>query len=90
MPFRQGYGGVYDEATLARLQDIFEYVWLVLADLGEPKISREKLAGMIIGCHEKGMTAEGIKEYLTVDLTAKPLVPARNREGIAPIGEESS
>ena len=32
MPFREGYGGVYDEATLARLQDIFEYVWLALAD----------------------------------------------------------
>jgi len=40
-------------------------------DLGEPKISREDLAGMIIGCHAKGMTAEVIKEFLIVDLSRK-------------------
>jgi hypothetical protein len=71
MPFREGYGGIYDEATLARLQDIFEYVWLALAHAGEPNMSRNDLAGMIIGCHEKGMTAEVIKEFLTVDLSRK-------------------
>jgi hypothetical protein len=26
---------------------------------------------MIIGCYEKGMSAEAIKEFLSVDLTAK-------------------
>ena len=62
---------MYDEATLARLQDVYEYVWLVMVDLGEPKITRDNLAGMIIGCHEKGMSAEAIKEFLTVDLNAK-------------------
>jgi hypothetical protein len=56
---------------LARLQDIFEYVWLALADSGEPNISRNDLADMIIGCHEKGMTAEVIKEFLTADLSRK-------------------
>ena len=71
MPFREGYGGVYDEATLARLQDIFEYVWLALSDLSEPKMSRDDLAGIIIGCHEKGTSAEAIKEFLTADLTTK-------------------
>jgi hypothetical protein len=71
MPFREGYGGVYDEATLTRLQDIYEYVWLALVDLGEPKMNRDDLAGMIIGCYEKGMSAEAIKEFLSVDLTAK-------------------
>ena len=71
MPFREGYNGVYDEATLAHLQDIFEYVWLAMVDLGEPKITRDDLAGMIIGCHEKGMSVEAIKEFMTVDLTTK-------------------
>jgi len=71
MPFREGYGGVYDEATLSRLQDIYEYVWLALVDVGEPKITRDDLAGMIIGCYEKGMSAEAIKEFLSVDLTAR-------------------
>ena len=77
MTFREGYGGVYDDATLARLQDIYEYVWLSMVDLGAPKITRDDLAGMIIGCHEKGMNAEAIKEFLTVDLTTKTqaLVP---------------
>jgi hypothetical protein len=71
MPFREGYAGVYDEATLARLQDIFEYVWLAMVDLGEAKTTRDELAGMIIGCHEKGMSAEASKEFLAADLTAK-------------------
>src|SRR5215213_4189559 len=71
MPFREGYRGVYDEVTLARLQDIYEYVWLALVDLGDPKITRDDLAGMIIGCYEKGMSAEAIKEFLSVDLTAR-------------------
>jgi hypothetical protein len=71
MPFREGYAGVYDEATLVRLQDIYEYVWLAMVDLGEPRITRNDLAAMIMGCHEKGMSAEATKEFLTVDLTAK-------------------
>jgi hypothetical protein len=70
MPFRDGYTRVYDKATLARLQDIYEYVWLAMVDLDEPKLTRDDLAGMIIGCHDKGMSAEAIKDFLTV-LTAK-------------------
>jgi len=45
-----------------------DYVWLAVVDFGEPKITRDDLARMIIGCHEKGMSAEGTKEFLTADL----------------------
>jgi hypothetical protein len=71
MPFREGYGGVYDPATLARLQDIFEHVWQAMVDGKAPIFSRDDLARMIIKAYDSGMPADAIKEVLTADIGTK-------------------
>jgi hypothetical protein len=64
MPFRKGYEGVYDQATLDLLQDILEFVWLALSDAFAPSVSREKIAGMVLAAHNGGMTPDRIKEQV--------------------------
>jgi hypothetical protein len=71
MPFREGYGGVYDPATLARLQDILEHVWQAMVDGKTPIFSRDDLAGMIIRAYDSGMPAETIKEVLVAETDKK-------------------
>jgi hypothetical protein len=49
VPFRKGYEGIYDQATLEHLQDILEFVWRALVDGGTPpSVSREDVARMVI------------------------------------------
>jgi hypothetical protein len=67
MPFREGYAGVYDAATLARLQDIFEYVWKEMIAGRVPVFDRDDVARMIIKAHDSGMDAEAIKAVLTAE-----------------------
>jgi hypothetical protein len=67
MPFREGYGGVYDPVTLARLQDILEHVWQAMVDGKTPIFSRDDLARMIIKAYDSGMPAETIKEVLAAE-----------------------
>jgi hypothetical protein len=64
MPFRKGYEGVYDQATLERLQDILEFVWLAITDAVAPSMSRENVASLVLAAHESGMTPERIKEHV--------------------------
>lgn len=64
MPFRKGYEGVYDQATLDLLQDILEFVWLAMTDAFAPSVSREKIAGMVVAAHKAGMTPDRIKEHV--------------------------
>jgi hypothetical protein len=74
MPFRQGYEGVYDQATLALLQDIFEYVWLAVADsLSSTEVSREYIAHRILAAHEAGLTPEAIRNRVILELTRSNL-----------------
>jgi hypothetical protein len=85
MPFRQGYEGVYDHATLALLQDIFEYVWLAVADsLSSKEVTRDYIAHRIIAAHEAGLSPEAIKNRVILELTQKNLsdaqVPRGNRD----------
>jgi hypothetical protein len=64
MPFRKGYEGVYDQATLERLQDILEFVWLAITDAVAPSISRDDLARLVLEGHEAGMSPDRIKEHV--------------------------
>jgi hypothetical protein len=68
MPFRQGYEGVYDQATLARLQDVFEYIWLAITDTLAPLVSREDIARQVLAAHESGMPPDRIKEQVLAGL----------------------
>ena len=67
MPFREEYAGVYDAGTLARLQDIFEYVWKEMIGGRAPIFDRDDVARMIIKAHDSGMDAETIKAVLTAE-----------------------
>jgi hypothetical protein len=64
MPFRHEYGDIYDQPTLSRLQDVFEYVWLAAVDAGRSPLSRERVARLIIEAHESGMTPEQMKDFV--------------------------
>jgi hypothetical protein len=64
MPFRHEYSDVYDQLTLDRLQDIFEYVWLAVVDIRRSPPSREQVARLIIEAHEAGMTPEQMKDFV--------------------------
>ena len=68
MPFRKGYEAVYDQATLARLQDVFEYVWLAITDTLAPSVSREEVARQVLAAHESGITPDRIKEQVLAGL----------------------
>jgi hypothetical protein len=72
MPFRDGYTGVYDAATLAKLQGIFEYVWQEMIDGRAPIFDRDDLARLIIKAHDSGMDAETIKAVLTTEAGTAP------------------
>jgi hypothetical protein len=85
MPFRKGYEGVYDQATLARLQDVLEYVWLAITDTLAPSVSREEVARQVLAAHESGMPPERIKEQVLVELlqpkvrgTGRPACPVES------------
>jgi hypothetical protein len=67
MPFRYGPPGAYDAATLAKLQNIFEYVWQEMIGGTAPIFNRDELARMIIKAHDSGMDAETIKAVLTAE-----------------------
>jgi hypothetical protein len=67
MPFRDGYTGAYDAATLAKLQNIFEYVWQEMIGGRAPIFDRDELARMIIKAHDSGMDAQTIKAVLTAE-----------------------
>jgi hypothetical protein len=71
MPFREGHAGVYDAATLARLQMIFEYVWQEMIGGRAPIFARDDVARMIIKAHDAGMDAETIKSVLTAEAATK-------------------
>ena len=63
MPFRSGdYTGVFDQATLAQLQEVFDAVWVTT---GKNTISRDELARLIIQAHNDGLDADGIKRRLS-------------------------
>jgi hypothetical protein len=64
MPFREGYGSIFDAPTRATLQDVFEFVWLAMTDAFAPSVSREKIAGMVVAAHKAGMTPDHIKEQV--------------------------
>jgi len=68
MPFREGYAGVYDAATLIRLQNIFEHVWQEMIKGRAPIFDRDELARMIIKAHDTGMDADTIKSILTAEI----------------------
>jgi hypothetical protein len=68
MPCRKGCEGDYDQATLARLQDVFEYVWLAITDTLAPSVSREEVARQVLAAHESGMSPDRIKEHVIVEL----------------------
>ena len=67
MPFRDRYIGVYDAATLAKLQNIFEYVWQEMIGGRAPIFDRDEVARMIIEAHDSGMDDETIKAVLTAE-----------------------
>jgi hypothetical protein len=68
VPFRKGYEGVYDQASLERLQEILEFVWLALVDGGTPPVSREDVARMIIAAYEQGVPPERMKVQLVQEI----------------------
>jgi hypothetical protein len=77
MPFRKGYEGVYDQATLALLQDVFEYVWLAITDTLAPLVSREEIARQVLAAHESGLAPDRIKEQVLAELL-RPKVTGRS------------
>ena len=86
MPFRKGYEGVYDQVTLTQLQDIFEFVWLAVADsLSCAEVSREYIAHRIIAAHEAGLVPEAIKNKVILELTQPdmPLKQGESRDAMA-------
>jgi hypothetical protein len=70
MPFRENYRHLYDASTLARLQDVFEFVWLATVDAGIVA-SRAHIARLIIEAHDAGMTPEGIKDSVLSKFATK-------------------
>jgi len=78
MPFRKGYEGVYDQATLALLQDVFEYVWL--ANTLAPLVSREEVARQVLAAHEAGLAPDSIKERVLAELL-RPAVSGPSPSG---------
>ena len=85
MPSCKSYEGVDDQATLARLQDVFEYVWLAITDTLAPSVSREEVARQVLAAHESGMPPERIKEQVLVELlqpkvrgTSRPACPVES------------
>jgi hypothetical protein len=68
MPFRSGdYAGVFDQATLAQLQEVFDAVWLAATTRKIP-ISRDELARLILQAHKDGLDADCIKSKLSAAL----------------------
>jgi hypothetical protein len=61
MPFRNPAGQIYDQATLSLLQDVLEYVWLIVTDRGLPA-TRENVAASILSAYTQGMSPEAIRE----------------------------
>jgi hypothetical protein len=68
MPFRKGYEGVYDQATLDRLQDILECIWLAIVDAGQTSVAREDVARMIISAYDSGMKLEVIGDSVIAEI----------------------
>ena len=61
MPFRSSdYEGVFDQATLKQLQQVFDAVWPVVTT-GKTSISRDELARLILEAHKDGLDADDIK-----------------------------
>jgi len=60
MPFRKGFEGVYDQATLNVVQDSFEFIRQAISDAGL-LLSREAVARMVIDAYESGMRPELIR-----------------------------
>jgi hypothetical protein len=67
MPF-EGYGSVFDPPTRLKLQDVFEFVWLVVIDADLGAISRNELAALIVKAHNSGMQPEAIKDAVLYEL----------------------
>jgi hypothetical protein len=68
MPFYKGYEGIYDQATLARLRDIFEFVWLAITDAVAPSVSREDIARLVVAVYEAGIPPDRIKEQVIAEI----------------------
>jgi hypothetical protein len=47
VPFRKGYEALYDQTTLADLQDTLEHVWLAIKDVHVGLVAREDIAQLI-------------------------------------------
>jgi hypothetical protein len=71
MPFRRGYEGVYSRDTLDRLQDVFEAVWLIVAD-AQVSLSRESIVRMIRDAHEAGMSPDQIRQHVIYEVFRSP------------------
>jgi hypothetical protein len=71
MPFRKGYEGIYDQATLDQLQDVLEFVWLAIVADRRATLCRENVARMILTSHESGMTPVRIKEQVVREILRK-------------------
>jgi hypothetical protein len=86
MPFRQGCEGVYNQATLERLQDILEFVWLAITDAVAPSVSRETIAQRVLAAHEAGMSPELIKEHVLDEiLQPRASVTSKSGRGARPL-----
>jgi hypothetical protein len=86
MPFRKGYEGVYDQTTLADLQDTLEHVWLAIKDVGVGSVSREDIAQLIIAACEAGVASDRIKEQVLAGI----LRPILQSSGVSSIDCEST
>jgi hypothetical protein len=68
VPFHKSYEGVYEQATLDKLQDIFEFVSRAITDAGAPSVSPEDIARMVIDAHETGVPPDRMKVQLVQEI----------------------
>jgi hypothetical protein len=62
MTFRRGYDA--DEAILTRLRDIHERVWLTVSQAGDPPLTYENIASLILTVHEMGIPLARLEEQV--------------------------
>ena len=80
MPFRKGYAGVYDQATVAHMQDTHEQIWLAIKDVGG-SVSREDIARLIIAAYEAGVASDLIKEQVLAGIL-RPILQSSSASSI--------
>ena len=80
MPFRKGYAGVYDQTTLAHLQDTLEQLWVAIEEV-RARVSREDLASLIIAAYEAGVASDRIKEQVLAGIL-RPILQSSSASSI--------